>query len=165
MKAILSLVPIWLWALLGAAAIVGIQELRISWKESARIEAEAELDTSEAKAASLSATLKLSRELMTERDSLDTKYQQELTDARKDNEGLAADVAAGRKRLSVAAKCTALPANTSGASVDDGGACELTAAARQDYFTLRGQIAQTGKQLAGLQAYVNGVCRKSEANP
>ena len=89
--------------------------------------------------------------------ALDAKYTKELADARKNINQLERDVAAGRKRLQISARC---PANgaTSATSVDDGTSPRLTDAAERDYFTLRERIETVTKQLTGLQAYVREQC-------
>ena len=89
--------------------------------------------------------------------ALDAKYTKELADAKDNIDQLERDVAVGRKRLQLNAKC---PANgTTGAtSLDDGTGARLTDAAERDYFTLRQRIETVTKQLTGLQAYVREQC-------
>ncbi len=116
---------------------------------------------------SLRETLRLGRELLTDLEQLDTTNTQELNHALDENKQLRADVAAGRQRLRLAATCAA-PANvhadSGAAGVADAGAAELTADARQDYFTLRDQLALTRQMLIGLQAYVRNVLPR-QPNP
>ena len=90
--------------------------------------------------------------------ALDAKYTKELADARKNINQLERDVAAGRKRLQISARC---PANgaTSATSVDDGTSPRLTDAAERDYFTLRERLITMQKQLEGTQKYINEQCR------
>lgn len=92
-------------------------------------------------------------------EALDAKYTKELADAQKNINQLERDVADGRKRLQISARC---PANgaTSATSVDDGTSPRLTDAAERDYFTLRERIETVTKQLTGLQAYVREQCLK-----
>ena len=89
--------------------------------------------------------------------ALDAKYTGELADAKANIVQLERDVAAGKRRLQVSARC---PANgaASAPGVDDGSAPRLTDAAERDYFTLRERIATVTKQLMGLQAYVREQC-------
>ncbi|WP_313055337.1 lysis protein [Atlantibacter hermannii] len=91
--------------------------------------------------------------------ALDAKYTKELADARENINQLERDVAAGRKRLQISARC---PANgaPSATSVDDGSGPRLTDAAERDYFTLRERIETVTKQLTGLQDYVRRQCLK-----
>lgn len=119
--------------------------------------------SSDARVASLRATLKLSRTLLTERDELDTRNTLELAHARETNDGLRRDVADGRKRLRVNAACR-VPAATDprATRVDDAVGPELTADARQDYYTLRDQLALSRQMIEGLQEYATSVCMKSD---
>jgi len=88
---------------------------------------------------------------------IDAKYTQELADARENINQLERDVAAGRKRLQISARC---PTNgaASATSVDDGSGPRLTDAAERNYFTLRERIETVTKQLTGLQVYVREQC-------
>ena len=91
--------------------------------------------------------------------ALDAKYTGELADAKAELEKLRGDVAAGRKRLQVAATC---PKNgtASAPGVDDATGPRLTDTAERDYFTLRERIETVTSQLTGLQAYVSEQCLK-----
>lgn len=122
----------------------------------------ASLLESQDKAAGLQATLQAQREKLQTLTDLDAKYSQELTYAQSENERLAADIASHKRRLLIKTSCptnSGLPGTATTTSVDDGGAAELSASARQDYYTLRRQLTKTDKALAGLQAYVSEVCR------
>lgn len=89
--------------------------------------------------------------------ALDAKYTGELADAKANIDQLERDVAAGRKRLQVNARC---PANgtASAPGVDDGYSPRLTDTAERDYFILRERIVTVTKQLTALQAYVREQC-------
>ena len=89
--------------------------------------------------------------------ALDAKYTKELADAQENINQLERDVAVGRKRLQISARC---PTNgaASTASVDDGAGPRLTDTAERDYFTLRERIETASRQLTGLQAYVREQC-------
>ncbi|WP_334141313.1 lysis protein [Atlantibacter hermannii] len=91
--------------------------------------------------------------------ALDAKYTKELADAQENINQLERDVAAGRKRLQISARC---PANgaTSATGMDDATGPRLTDAAERDYFTLRERIETVTKQLTGLQDYVRNQCLK-----
>lgn len=91
--------------------------------------------------------------------ALDAKYTKELADAQDNIDQLERDVAAGNKRLRLAATCGKNGA-TGTTSVDDGTGPRLTDAAERDYFTLRSRIETVTKQLTGLQAYVREQCLK-----
>lgn len=89
--------------------------------------------------------------------ALDAKYTGELADAKANIDQLERDVATGKRRLQVSARC---PANgaASATGVDDATSPRLTDAAERDYFTFRERIATVTKQLTGLQAYVREQC-------
>ena len=80
-----------------------------------------------------------------------------MRNAQVQDDGLRADVDAGRQRLHVAAACTASGSGMSkaGASarVGDGARAELDPAARSDYFALRAGIRRVTAQLAACQAW------------
>ncbi|MEW8792340.1 lysis protein [Klebsiella sp. JL973] len=88
---------------------------------------------------------------------LDAKYTGELADAKATIDQLELDVASGKRRLQLNAKC---PANgeTGAPSVDDAASPRLTDAAERDYFTLRERIETSGKMIAGLQGYIRQQC-------
>ena len=118
----------------------------------------AALGKSEARADRLDESLRLQRERVAKAEALDTKHTQELTDAKADNDRLRAAVAAGSQRLRVNATCPAVPDATGAARLDDAGAAELTADARQHYHALRDELALSRQMILGLQGYVKEVC-------
>lgn len=91
--------------------------------------------------------------------ALDAKYTGELKDAKATIDQLERDVASGKRRLQLNARCTTNGA-TSATSLDDGTGPRLTDSAERDYFTLRERIETVTKQLTGLQAYVREQCLK-----
>lgn len=91
--------------------------------------------------------------------ALDAKYTGELADAKANIEKLHDDVAAGRKRLQINARCPSTDKASSTTSMDDGTSARLTDAAQRDYFTLRGRIETINKQLSGLQQYIREQCQ------
>lgn len=91
--------------------------------------------------------------------ALDAKYTGELADAKATIDQLQSDVAAGRKRLQLNARCPKQSA-TGTASMDDVASSGLTDAAERDYFTLRQRIETSGKMIAGLQQYIREQCFK-----
>ena len=121
-------------------------------------------DTAVAQAGSLRNTLRLQRELAADAAEIDRRHTEGLSHARAEDDHLAADVAAGKRRLHVAVDCPAAGVSdaTSPAGMDDGAAAELTPIARQDYFALRGQLIRTEAALAGLQEYVSRICLHGE---
>ncbi len=79
-----------------------------------------------------------------------------LRSAKTEDEGLRADVDAGRRRLHVIATCPATSERVSeargAAGVGHGTRPELDSAARSDYFALRAGIQQVTAQLEACQA-------------
>ena len=91
--------------------------------------------------------------------ALDAKYTGELADAHETIDQLERDVAAGRKRLQVNARCPA-NAEASTGSMGDASTARLTVAAERDYFTLRERIETVTKQVGYLQDYIRQQCLK-----
>ena len=89
--------------------------------------------------------------------ALDATYTGELADAKKIINQLERDVAAGRKRLHVNARC---PANGEASTGRLGNATtsRLTDAAERDYFTLRERIEIASKQIKYLEDYILTQC-------
>ncbi|WP_368301308.1 lysis protein [Kluyvera sichuanensis] len=89
--------------------------------------------------------------------ALDAKYTGELHDAKATINQLERDVATGKRRLQLNAKC---PENgtPSTSSMDDAASPRLTDSAQRDYFTLRERIENVTKQLTGLQEFVRTQC-------
>ena len=91
--------------------------------------------------------------------ALDEKYTKELADAKATIDQLHDDVATGKRRLQLNATCQKQSA-TDTPGMDDAASARLTDAAQRDYFTLRERIEVAGKQIAGLQQYINEQCLK-----
>ena len=91
--------------------------------------------------------------------ALDEKYTKELADAKATIDQLHDDVATGKRRLQLNAICQKQSA-TRATSLDDAASPRLTDAAQRDYFTLRERIEVAGKQIAGLQQYIDEQCLK-----
>lgn len=89
--------------------------------------------------------------------ALDAKYTGELADAKSTIDQLERDVATGKRRLQLNAKC---PANgtTSTGGMGDASSPRLTDSAQRDYFTLRERIVTVTKQVGYLQDYINTQC-------
>jgi prophage endopeptidase len=85
---------------------------------------------------------------------VDARYTKEMADAQAENDALRRDVAAGRKRLLVNARCpaaAAVPAPAGGAGVDPAPAPELGPDAVEAYHDLRRQHRQVTDQLLACQ--------------
>ncbi len=89
--------------------------------------------------------------------ALDAKYTGELADAKATIDQLERDVATGKRRLQLNARC---PANgtTSTGGLGDATTARLTNTAERDYFTLRERIETVTKQVGYLQDYINRQC-------
>ena len=82
--------------------------------------------------------------------------EQELADAKAENDALRDDVAAGRRRLHIKAVCQSVREATA-SGVDNAASPRLAEPAERDYFTLRRLITMQ-KQLER-QKYINEQCR------
>ena len=91
--------------------------------------------------------------------ALDAKYTGELADAKATIDQLERDVASGKRRLQLNAKCTANGAASTG-GLGDASDPRLTNSAERDYFTLRERILTVTKQVSYLQGYIKGQCQK-----
>lgn len=153
-----------LYLLIGAAllAVVVAVWLRLDYLDGERDRLADALKLSQQGVTQLQETIRLTEEEFAERDRHDEQATKDLKDARDENKRLAADVAAGRRRLLVNASCPAVPADTGAGRVDDGRA-ELAADARQPYFAHREQVTLDEAKLRGLQTYVRLFCHRPAA--
>lgn len=91
--------------------------------------------------------------------ALDAKYIGELADAKATIDQLERDVASGKRRLQLNARCPANGATATGGLGDASGP-RLTDTAERDYFTLRERIVTVTKQVGYLQGYIKQQCMK-----
>jgi len=91
--------------------------------------------------------------------ALDAKYTGELQDAKATIDQLEHDVATGKRRLQLNARCTTNGA-TSTTGLDDGTGPRLTDSAERDYFTLRERIVTINGQVNYLQDYIRMQCQQ-----
>lgn len=91
--------------------------------------------------------------------ALDAKYIGELADAKATIDQLEHDVASGKRRLQLNARCTANGA-TGASGMGDASGPRLTDSAERDYFTLRERIVTVTKQIDYLQEYLRSQCLK-----
>ncbi|WP_049294049.1 lysis protein [Franconibacter helveticus] len=89
--------------------------------------------------------------------ALDAKYTKELADAQDNIDQFERDIAAGNKRLRLAATCGKNGATGTG-GMGDASSPRLTDSAERDYFTLRERIVTVTKQVGYLQDYIKGQC-------
>ncbi|MBC2405480.1 lysis protein [Pseudomonas sp. WS 5106] len=138
----------------GLVAWLGFDLLQ-GQRDTARIERDAAVF----EVTGLREAARISGEMLAERDAIDLQRTQELNDERMENDGLRLAVRTGLKRLRVNATCSAPTTGITGAGgLADGGSAELTEDARQDYFTLRDQLALSKQMILGLQDHVRRVC-------
>ena len=91
--------------------------------------------------------------------ALDAKYTEELADAKATIDQLERDVASGKRRLQLNARCPASGATGTG-GMGDASSPRLTDSAERNYFTLRKRIATVTKQVGYLQEYIKEQCLK-----
>ncbi|EEW2193450.1 TPA: lysis protein [Escherichia coli] len=91
--------------------------------------------------------------------ALDAKYTGELADAKATIDQLERDVASGKRRLQLNARCPASGETGTGGMGDASGP-RLTESAERDYFTLRERIITVTKQVGYLQGYIREQCLK-----
>lgn len=91
---------------------------------------------------------------------IDRKYTEELLAKNETIEQLRSDLAAGRQRLYVNAKCPKLLTYRSTAGLDPATRPQLAGDAEQNYLRLRQQVIQMQSQLEALQAYFINLNRK-----
>jgi prophage endopeptidase len=89
--------------------------------------------------------------------ALDAKYTGELEDAKATIAQLERDVASGKRRLQVNARCTA-NGTTSTGSMGDATTPKLTGDAERDYWRLRDGIETITGQVKYLQDYIKSQC-------
>lgn len=86
--------------------------------------------------------------------AIDEHRTKELNDAKNQIDDLQRAVAAGARKLQLAATCP----TTGAAGVADATGPRLTDAAERDYFRLRERIETARSQITGLQDYIRQVC-------
>ncbi|EPO5351328.1 lysis protein [Klebsiella michiganensis] len=91
--------------------------------------------------------------------ALDAKYTGELADAKATIDQLERDVASGKRRLQLNARCPANGTTATGGMGDASGP-RLTDSAERDYFTLRERIVTITGQVNYLQEYIRTQCLK-----
>ncbi|CAQ85209.1 MULTISPECIES: lysis protein [Photorhabdus] len=89
---------------------------------------------------------------------LDNKHTKELANAKSEIDGLRDDVAAGRRRLRIAATCPKSEAG-SPSGVVNASTARPTNSSIRDYWTLRERIAVVNQQVLGLQDYIKTQCQ------
>ena len=86
--------------------------------------------------------------------AIDKQHQEDLANAKAENERLRADVDSGAKRLQLAATCEPVRSSSATTSGANDSSARLNDSAKRNYFTLRERIAQATSQINGLQSYI-----------
>ncbi|MCT8344215.1 MULTISPECIES: lysis protein [Photorhabdus] len=89
---------------------------------------------------------------------LDNQHTKELAHAKSEIDALRTDVAAGHRRLRIAATCPKREA-TSPSGMGYAGAPRFNPATEQDYFDLRRMIIENEQQTKYLQDYIKTQCQ------
>ncbi|OCA53927.1 lysis protein [Photorhabdus namnaonensis] len=89
---------------------------------------------------------------------LDNQHTKELAHAKSEIDVLRNDVAAGHRRLRIAATCNQGKAGSS-SGMDDAASPRLEDSAIRDYFTLTERVTTMQAQLEGLQDYIKTQCQ------
>jgi prophage endopeptidase len=89
--------------------------------------------------------------------ALDAKYMGELADAKATIDQLEHDVASGKRRLQLNARCPTSGAPGPG-GMGDASSPRPTDSAERNYFTLRERIETVTAQVGYLQGYINTQC-------
>ena len=127
--------------------------------EEQRDTARSERDIAQLEVTGLREAARISGEMLADRDENDRIRTEALNHALSKNADLQRDVADGRKRMRLAATCSAPRPDQAGTGgVADAGTPELTADAGSDYFTLRDQLALSREMILGLQDHVRRIC-------
>ncbi|WP_350305570.1 lysis protein [Photorhabdus viridis] len=91
-------------------------------------------------------------------NELDVKHTKELAHAKSEIDVLRNDVAAGHRRLRIAATCNQGEAGSS--RLDDAASPRLEDSVVRDYFTLTERVTTMQAQLEGLQDYIKTQCQQ-----
>ncbi|KER02831.1 lysis protein [Photorhabdus temperata] len=91
-------------------------------------------------------------------NELDVKHTKELANAKSEIDALRGDVAAGRRRLRIAASCNQSEAGSS-SGVANAATARPDDTAIRHYWTLRERIAVINQQVLGLQDYIKTQCQ------
>lgn len=154
--------------LLIALVVSGLLLAGVTWRldhvTSERDDAVTQRDTAKRSVASLRGTLRLQRELATDRAAIETTYLEEKQRAEDYAESLRRCLADGTCRLRVAATCPGVRVDGAGPATGepDAGAPELTAAARRAYPALVAGLKRQRAQILGLQEQLitlHGKCK------
>lgn len=155
---IISLVKkLWLPAVI--LAVIAVLSWKVNHYRDNAIAYKDQRDKATEKLTLANATIKDMQTRQRDAAALDAKYTGELADAKATIDQLERDVASGKRRLQLNAKCPANGATGTGGMGDASGP-RLNDSAERDYFTLRERIVTVTKQVGYLQDYINTQCLK-----
>ena len=147
------------WLQLMVVAVIGVLVFFVNHYRDNAITYKDQRDKATEQLSLASATIKDMQTRQRDVTALDAKYTGELADAKATIDQLERDVATGKRRLQLNARCATNGAPDAGGMGDASGP-RLTDSAERDYFTLRERIETVTKQLTGLQEYVRTQCLK-----
>ncbi|MGR7159190.1 lysis protein [Klebsiella aerogenes] len=146
-----------IWLPVFVLVVISLLAWRVSYYRDNAITYKDQRDKATEKLGLANATIKDMQTRQRDVAALDDKYTGELADAKANIDQLERDVASGKRRLQLNAKCTANGAASTG-SVGDASAPRLVDSAERDYFTLRERIFTITGQVSYLQEYIKDQC-------
>ncbi|MGS1815166.1 lysis protein [Klebsiella oxytoca] len=147
------------WLQLLVIALIGVLAFFMNHYRENAITYKEQRDKATEKLSLAKATIKDMQTRQRDAAALDAKYTGELADAKATIDHLERDVASGKRRLQLNARCPANGATATGGLGDASGP-RLTDSAERDYFTLRGRITTITGQVSYLQEYIHTQCLK-----
>jgi len=147
------------WLPLLVVAVIGVLVFFVNHYRDNAITYKDQRDKATEQLSLASATIKDMQTRQRDVTALDAKYTGELADAKATIDQLERDVATGKRRLQLNARCATNGAPDAGGMGDASGP-RLTDSAERDYFTLRERIVTVTKQVGYLQNYIKEQCLK-----
>ncbi|MGG7931353.1 lysis protein [Klebsiella aerogenes] len=147
------------WLQLLVVALIGVLAFFVNHYRDNAITYKDQRDKATEQLSLADATIKDMQTRQRDVAALDAKYTGELADAKDNIDQLERDVASGKRRLQLNAKCSANGATGTG-GLGDATSPRLADAAERDYFTLRERIVTVTKQVGYLQGYIKDQCLK-----
>ncbi|EOG3639713.1 lysis protein [Enterobacter hormaechei] len=145
------------WLQLLVMALIGVLAFLVNHYRDTAITYKDQRDKATEQLSLANATIKDMQVRQRDVAALDAKYTGEMADAKATIDQLERDVASGKRRLQLNAKCPANGATSTG-SLGDAPGPRLTDPAERDYFTLRERIVTVTKQVGYLQEYIKEQC-------
>lgn len=145
------------WLQLLVIALIGVLAFFMNHYRENAINYKEQRDKATEKLSLAKATIKEMQTRQRDAAALDAKYTGELADAKATIDQLERDVATGKRRLQLNARCPANGATTPG-GVGDASGPRLTNSAERDYWRLRAGISTVTGQVSYLQDYIRTQC-------